>query len=140
MAASDKSGGRRQAARAQQSVRIADVARAAGVSTATVSRALSAPAQVTADKREKVMAAVRALGYTPNAAARDLRARSSRTVLVVTPQRSNPPFFAQVLQALGEALAAEGYAVVMGNWGDEVQAGRLIDLAQSGRLDGVVIV
>ena len=139
MAAGGKGGARRQAAQARHVVRIADVARVAGVSTATVSRALSAPAQVTPAKRDKVMAAVRSLGYTPNAAARDLRARSSRSILVVTGTRANP-FFAQVLEGLSDTLSAEGYAVVMGTCGSEAQTTHLLDLVHAGRLDGVVAV
>ena len=69
---------------------ISDVAGAAGVSTATVSRALSAPGRVRGATRARVLAAVQALGYTPNQAARALRAGASRMVLVVVPQRNSP--------------------------------------------------
>ena len=62
--------------------RIQEVAKAAGVSTATVSRALSAPNTVRPATRERVIEAARRLNYTPNEAARALRAGSTRMVLV----------------------------------------------------------
>src|SRR5580698_9177131 len=68
-----------------RAVRISDVAEAAGVSTATVSRALAFPDRLRPETRERVLAAVRRLGYTPNEAARALRAGASRMVLVVVP-------------------------------------------------------
>lgn len=54
--------------------RIGDVAVAAGVSTATVSRALTYPERLRPDTRRRVLEAVQRLGYTPNEAARSLRA------------------------------------------------------------------
>jgi LacI family repressor for deo operon, udp, cdd, tsx, nupC, and nupG len=131
---------RRRTRRPEGVIRISDVARAAGVSTATVSRVLSLPDQVRADKRGRVLEAVRNLGYTPNAAARHLRAGTSHTVLVVIPQRRNPPFFAEVLNGIDRELSAAGYAVVMGNFGDEQQGARLVELAYSGRLDGILVI
>jgi LacI family repressor for deo operon, udp, cdd, tsx, nupC, and nupG len=129
---------RRRSRRAEGAPRIGDVARAAGVSTATVSRALSVPDQVREDTRRRVLETVQALGYTPNAAARHLRAGTSRTVLVVIPRRSNPPFFSEVLHGIDSTLSEAGYAVISGNVGDEEQARRLVDLAHSGRIDGVL--
>eukprot|EP01037_Dinobryon_pediforme_P045414 gene45414-57912_t len=65
-----------------RAVRIDDVAAAAGVSTATVSRTLASPDRVRPETRNRVLAAVRDLGYTPNEAARSLRAGATRMVLV----------------------------------------------------------
>jgi LacI family transcriptional regulator, repressor for deo operon, udp, cdd, tsx, nupC, and nupG len=129
---------RRRSRRVERPPLISDVARAAGVSTATVSRALSVPDQVREDTRRRVLETVQALGYTPNAAARHLRAGTSRTVLVVIPRRSNPPFFSEVLHGIDSTLSEAGYAVISGNVGDEEQARRLVDLAHSGRIDGVL--
>ncbi len=77
---------RRTAARSRGAgVRIAEVAKIAGVSTATVSRALAAPDLVDVETRQRVLEAVRSSGYTPNLAARTLRVARSRLVLVVIP-------------------------------------------------------
>src|SRR5271166_6417605 len=92
--------------------RISDVAEAAGVSTATVSRALAFPDRLRPETRERVLAAVRDLGYTPNEAARALRAGASRMILVVIPHRYSGAFFAGVINAIDAELAAEGYTMI----------------------------
>ena len=65
--------------------RMADVAREAGVATSTVSRALAAPGRVNSETRDRIVAAAERLGYTLNAAARNLRTRSSRAIMIVLP-------------------------------------------------------
>jgi LacI family transcriptional regulator, repressor for deo operon, udp, cdd, tsx, nupC, and nupG len=121
--------------------RIGDVARAAGVSTATVSRALTAPGMVQAERRERVLEAVRALRYTPNVAARRLRTGASMTILVVVPRRRNPPFFSEVLRGVDVELANAGYTALLANLdsltGNE---GRLLDLVYGGQLDGAIVL
>ena len=120
---------------------ISDVADAAGVSTATVSRALSAPERVRAATRARVLEAVRQLGYTPNQAARTLRAGASRMVLVIVPQRNSPPFFADVLDGIDAELSAHGYTMIMGGLdGAEDKARRLANLVFSRHVDGVIVV
>jgi LacI family repressor for deo operon, udp, cdd, tsx, nupC, and nupG len=119
---------------------IAEVAARAGVSTATVSRALSDPAKLRPDTLARVAAAVRATGYTPNLAARSLRARRSMVVLVVVPDIANP-FFADVLRGIEEALSAAGYGLLIGNLGGG--AGRqahMLDIVQAGQVDGVLLL
>ncbi len=93
---------------------IRDVAREAGVSTATVSRVLSRPEMVNVATRAAVMAAVEALGYTPNAAAKSLRTLRSGKLLVTVPDIANP-FFAQILQGIESAALRAGYAVLLGD-------------------------
>jgi LacI family repressor for deo operon, udp, cdd, tsx, nupC, and nupG len=93
---------------------IYEVARRAGVSTATVSRVLSRPDVVAPDTRRKVMLAVDTLGYTPNAAAKNLRTLRSGKLLVTVPDISNP-FFALILQGIEETALREGYAVLVGD-------------------------
>jgi LacI family repressor for deo operon, udp, cdd, tsx, nupC, and nupG len=121
--------------------RIDDVARAANVSTATVSRVLSAPDSVKEEKRTRVLEAIAALGYTPNAAARNLRVGSSKMVLVIVSHRANPPFSAEVLRGIETELSSAGYAVIMGNLhGDEDRRRRVVDLAYSRHLDGIIVI
>lgn len=122
------------------SVRIADVARRAGVSPATVSRALANPDIVNADTRERVLTAVRETGYTPNVAARNLRARRSLMVLVVVPDIGNP-FFSEVLLGIDTTLSAAGYGLVIGNLGNRAEMeGRFVDMAYAGQVDGVILL
>ena len=93
---------------------IQDVARAAAVSTATVSRVLSAPERVAEPTRLKVIAAVERLGYTPNLAAKTLRTLRTQKILVTVPDISNP-FFSQVIRGVEEAATAAGYSVLLGD-------------------------
>jgi len=93
---------------------IQEVARHAGVSTATVSRALSHPDVVSPDTRRKVLRAVERLGYAPNSAARHLRTLRSRKLLVTVPDISNP-FFSLILQGIEDTAQRDGYAVLVGD-------------------------
>ena len=93
---------------------IHEVAKRAGVSTATVSRVLNRPHVVAAETRKKVMQAVQRLGYTPNFAAKNLRTLRSRKLLVTVPDLSNP-FFSQIIQGIEDAAQREGYAVLVGD-------------------------
>lgn len=92
--------------------RLSDVARAAGVSLSTASRALSDPRLVHPLTREKVDDAVRMLGYVPHGAARALASRRSRTVGAVVPTLDNP-IFAHSIQALQRTLGEAGYTLLL---------------------------
>jgi LacI family repressor for deo operon, udp, cdd, tsx, nupC, and nupG len=93
---------------------INEVAKRAGVSTATVSRALSRPDLVSARTRRTVLQAVKHLGYLPNSAAKHLRTRRSGNILVTVPDISNP-FFSQILQGIEDEAQRKGYAVLLGD-------------------------
>jgi LacI family repressor for deo operon, udp, cdd, tsx, nupC, and nupG len=93
---------------------IVDVARAAKVSTATVSRVLSNPGKVLPATREHVLRVIATLNYSPNASAKSLRTLESRKLLVILSDISNP-FFALILQGIEEQAAREGYAVFVGD-------------------------
>jgi LacI family repressor for deo operon, udp, cdd, tsx, nupC, and nupG len=124
-----------------RAVRISDVAEAAGVSTATVSRALALPDRLRPETRERVLAAVRRLGYTPNEAARALRAGASRMVLVVVPYLYSGAFFAGVINSIDAELSAEGYTMIVGSLdGIADKARRLVDLVYARQIDGVIIL
>ena len=85
---------------ASRAVRVEDVAREAGVSPITVSRALSAPHKVKSETRERVMAAVEKTGYVVNATASSLRSGRSSTVTVFVASLLNPHFAAAMQGAL----------------------------------------
>jgi LacI family transcriptional regulator len=90
----------------------ADVARLAGVSTATVSRTLNKPDQVDADTRQRVLEAIAKLRYLPHGAARSLRSRQSRMVGAVVPS-FDYALYARTTSALQQRLAEEDYALVL---------------------------
>ncbi|MCR9157181.1 MAG: LacI family DNA-binding transcriptional regulator [Rhodobacteraceae bacterium] len=89
-----------------------DVARAAGVSTATVSRCLNSPERVVEQTRKRVMAAVEALGYTPNFGARVMAAKRTFTIGAIIPTMENA-IFARGLQAFQEELHTRGYTLLV---------------------------
>ncbi|WP_029059564.1 LacI family DNA-binding transcriptional regulator [Stappia stellulata] len=89
-----------------------DVARAAGVSTATVSRTLNSPDQVSEGTRSRVMATVRALRYSPNFGARALAAKRTNTYGAVIPTMENA-IFARGLEAFQKVLVANGATMLV---------------------------
>jgi DNA-binding LacI/PurR family transcriptional regulator len=93
-------------------VRITDVARAANVSPATVSRVLNQPDIVVPEKRERVLEAIRALNYSPNSLAHGLRAGAVKTVALLVGDISQPfhGAFAKAIDRVGERL---GYRVIL---------------------------
>ena len=94
---------------------ISQVAKQAGVSTATVSRVVSGTnGRVSRETRDRVMQAVEQLGYEPNSAAKHLRTQRSGKILVTVPDISNP-FFALILQGIEDAALKAGYAVLIGD-------------------------
>jgi LacI family transcriptional regulator len=90
-----------------------DVARLAGVSTATVSRALNTPAKLDADTLERVRGAVSKLRYVPNGQARALRSQRSHTIGAVVPS-FDYALYARTTSALEAELDARGYALFLG--------------------------
>lgn len=91
---------------------INDVGQAAGVSPATVSRVLNGSAPVDPALAERVLEAVRALGYRPNAAAQGLARGEWGTLGVLVPDLGNP-YFPDVLKAISAAVQASGRRVMV---------------------------
>jgi LacI family repressor for deo operon, udp, cdd, tsx, nupC, and nupG len=93
---------------------IYEVARRAGVSTATVSRVLSQPNVVAPATRRRVLQAVEHLSYEPNSTAKNLRTLRTEKLLVTVPDISNP-FFSLILQGIEDTAQREGYSVLVGD-------------------------
>ncbi|MEQ9040029.1 MAG: LacI family DNA-binding transcriptional regulator [Silicimonas sp.] len=89
-----------------------DVARQAGVSTATVSRCLNSPDRVIESTRTRVMNAVRDLGYSPHFGARVMAAKRTNTIGAIIPTMENA-MFARGVQAFQEELRAHGYTLLV---------------------------
>lgn len=122
----------------QSRAKIRDVARLAGVSTATVSRALSNPDVVSPETRKAVEEAIEATGYRPNEAARNLRHRRTGAVVALVPNLANP-FFAQIFSGLAEVLGPAGYNLLIAD--TRTSGGqRLYDYAETSRADGLIVL
>ncbi|MCS4509176.1 LacI family DNA-binding transcriptional regulator [Xylophilus ampelinus] len=118
---------------------LADVARLAGVSVITVSRALSMPQLVSAATREKVHVAVECTGYVPNLQASGQASNRSRLVAAMVPTIAGPVFL-ETVQSLTETLAASGYQLLLGQSGyDHSREDALIDAMVGRRPDGIVL-
>jgi LacI family transcriptional regulator, repressor for deo operon, udp, cdd, tsx, nupC, and nupG len=117
---------------------IQDVARHANVSAATVSRVLSAPEKVSEATRNRVTSAVQETGYTINQAARSLRMRNARTILVALPNIGNP-FYSTILDAVIRAASLRGYSVLVASRLDGDPTRWLSDYLQSNRADGLLV-
>jgi LacI family transcriptional regulator, repressor for deo operon, udp, cdd, tsx, nupC, and nupG len=119
---------------------IYQVAKRAGVSTATVSRVLSRPDVVAPSTRRRVMRAVELLGYVPNSAAKNLRTLRSGKLLVTVPDISNP-FFSLILQGIEDTALREGYAVLVGDTQHDVRReGRYAQMLKRKEADGLIFL
>lgn len=123
----------------RKTVTIEDIARTAGVSTATVSRTLSRPERVAERTRLAVLEAVRKSGYQVNRTARNLRHRRSGSILALVPNLANP-FFSEILAGLSTVLAESGHGLLVADTriGPD-PAARFNDYLTGGMADGMVI-
>jgi len=120
------------------SVGIKDVARAAGVSPATVSRALGG-GPISDALREQVEAAVRATGYRPNLAARRLRSQHSGTIGLIVADIRNP-FFTAVGRAVEAAAYQAGLRVILCNTDEDPEREAMyLRLMQEERITGLIL-
>jgi LacI family repressor for deo operon, udp, cdd, tsx, nupC, and nupG len=117
---------------------IQDVARFANVSTATVSRALSSPERVSEAARERISAAVSSTGYTVNQAARSLRLKAARTIVIAFPNIGNP-FYSTVLDGVVHEASSRGFGALVANRLGDDPTRWLSDYFHSNRADGMVL-
>lgn len=118
---------------------IKDVAALAGVSAATVSRALDDRPEISEETKEKVRSACRSLGYVPNAAARGLTGRKTHILGMVVPDVSNP-YFSGMATAIEHRAAQAGYRVLLSNsMRSEEQELRAIDNLLARQIDGLLV-
>ncbi|GGD60555.1 LacI family DNA-binding transcriptional regulator [Pseudoxanthomonas indica] len=119
---------------------IYDIAKRAGVSAGTVSRALSRPEKVLPATRQRIEQAAATLGYVPNVAARTLKTQRSGKILVTVPDIANP-FFAQILQGAEEAAQAADYAVLLGDTQHMVEREeRYAQMLPRNEADGLIVL
>lgn len=126
-------------------VQMMDIARLAGVSASTVSRALNGSALINPETRQRITELARSLNYSINVGAKNLRLGENRTIGVVIPfdrktrQHVSDPFFLGMLGSLADALTDHGYDLLL----SRVDSEHLDDLAglyDTGRARGIVVI
>ncbi len=124
---------------------IAELAKLAGVSAGTVSRALAGKSLVNKATRERIETLAREYGFRPNQMARRLRVQETKVIGVVVPlgherrQHLSDPFFMAILGYLADALTESGYDIMLSRVipHEEDWLERIVD---SGMLDGVLVI
>jgi LacI family repressor for deo operon, udp, cdd, tsx, nupC, and nupG len=117
-----------------------DVAQLAGVSTATVSRALMNPEKVSTSTRKKVENAVMETGYSPNSLARNLRRNESKTIVAMVPDVGDP-YYADILRGIEEAAMEHGYLVLIGDTSQPLSKNETIsNLVFTKQADGLLLL
>ncbi len=120
-------------------ITIKDIAQRAGVSYATVSRALNGRPDVSEATRQRVFELAREMGYQPNAIARSLVKQKSQIIAVIVPDVSNP-FFADITMAVNEAADAAGYTTMICNTGwDPVKEQEKLRIMVEQRVEGIIL-
>ncbi len=117
---------------------IRDVAQLAGVSVATVSRALQQPDLVSLKTRTKVLTAVKQLGYKPNLMAVKFRSGKTRNLVVLVPTVANV-FFARVISGMQQAAHDKGYSLLLCNTlADEEMEQSYARMVHTSQADGLI--
>lgn len=120
-------------------VTISDVARLAGVSTATVSHTINSTRYVSGETKDKVYRAIAELGYTPDASARSFRTGKKKTIGFIVPDIANK-FFATMIESVENHLSAHGYHLIIANTKEDPEREETnIRLLSAGLVDGLLI-
>ncbi len=120
-------------------VKIKDVADAAGVSTATVSRVLANKPHVRDEVKKRVLAVVKKLNYQPNRVAQSLRSNTSKIIALVVADIENP-FFQRVSRAVDDAAQELGYNVILCNTDEDIdKEKRCLDLLRVENVAGIIL-
>lgn len=120
-------------------VTIADVAKAAGVSTMTVSRVLNNKGEINDDTRRRVKQTIEQLNYRPSSVARSLATSKTMTIGVVLPDISNP-FFAEIVLGAEDAAWERGYTVIINNTSEDKERERaVLNALEARQADGALI-
>ena len=121
-----------------KSAKIQDVARVAGVSTATVSRAISNPQKLSKATLKAVLDAISATGYRINKTAQSLRRQKANAILVCVPNLGNP-FFSEILSGISKGFSSTKYSVLITDSQhlDEKEM-RVIESFSDGTIDGMI--
>lgn len=119
---------------------ISDVAQRAGVSTMTVSRVVNKSGYVSAPTRERVERAIKELSYVPNALARQLRSRRTKTLALIVSDITNP-FFTTIARGVEDVAAPRGFSVMYCNTDESAaKEAQYLRVLIERQVDGVFLV
>jgi DNA-binding LacI/PurR family transcriptional regulator len=123
----------------RQEISIQDIARAAGVSHSTVSRALRDSPLISVDVREQIQRLAHEMGYTPNAIAQSLQTRHTSTIGLVVTSIADP-FLSDVVKGIEEVTRAAGFSVFLSaTHNDPDQEMVIIETFHRRRVDGILV-
>lgn len=118
---------------------IRDVAKLAEVSVSTVSRVLNKNGYVNKETEQKVLQAIELLQYEPNAVARGLAGKKTRTMALILPDITNP-FFPELARAVEDVARTYGYTVILCNSDDQGEKEKsYIEVLKKKYIDGIII-
>ena len=119
---------------------MADVAKEANVSVATVSRLINNQGVVSPDTAARVYAAIEKLSYEPNLLARNLRKNESSVILIISPNFTNP-YYSHILSGIGDEAAELGYSALIFNTADDIARERdALEMLKKHRADGAILM
>ena len=124
---------------------MADIARIAGVSRATVSRALNGSKLLSPETRERIVDLARSMNYSINVAAQNLRLKQNRTIAVIVPfdpgtrQHLSDPFFLSLIGSIADALTARGLEMLLSR-ADVSSLETATQCVATGRASGIVLI
>jgi DNA-binding LacI/PurR family transcriptional regulator len=118
---------------------IKDIAKRAGVSHSTVSRALRGSPLISDDTTERVRLIAQEMGYHPSAAARSLKTNQTKALGVIV-RNIDDPFFSEILQGIEDIAQGEGYSLFISSSQNETDREKMIvNAMREHRVDGVII-
>ena len=121
------------------SVTIKDIAKRAGVSHTTVSRALRNHPAIAEKTKVRIQQLAREMNYVPNTSARELKTKQSK-ILGVLVTRIDDPFFGEVIQGIEDAITPEGYSLFLAVSNQKLEREKeIIQLMSERRVDGIII-
>jgi len=119
---------------------IGDVAKRAGVSAMTVSRVINNSGYISPDTRMRVERAIAELGYVPNALARSLRFKKTKTIALILTDITNP-FFTTVARGVEDTASKHGFSVIFCNTDEsESEEAQYLNVLLQRQVDGILLV
>jgi len=120
-------------------VTIKDIAEKAGVSVATVSRALNGKPDISPETKKRILTIVKELNYTLNNIARAFVTKETKCIGVIVADNSNP-FYAEIIRGIEETTMKQGYSIILCNTNEDIKREiKAVQILKEKRVDGMII-